>query len=373
MPTRTRARRRPLARIASRAEARSELVALRDNLAAIDAHVAAIQRPVHAVRSLIEQVKAPLAFPARLHQDLTDLHQLLASLRTTVTPLSLLPGPIGPASRALKQALEVLAGPPRTGSIGRTRDLVGEIDRRLEPLRKLVQKIETPVAETAKAVDAMAASVAYLRAMVASVIARYGENPPEDVEACAAKLNEPIASLRAALDEVAARTAALFAAIEAALRSALAVLKPLGDALRTIQQVLGVFRGKAMRAIRSAIERFANGIRPWVNKAEFIVKTAINRILKKLGVSVGSFAGYLRKVIGALDPMKPIERAVSAALGAVKRFIAALVDASGIAELLATLAELKDRLARAVEGFLRSQCKAVLDPEPAGFAARRRR
>lgn len=116
MAARPAARRRTRQRVIARPPvSRSATIALRDNLAAVDAHVTTLQKPVRAVQELIGQVKAPLEFPRSLHQDLTDLHQLLASLRVTVTPLSLLPGPIGPASRSLKQALEALAGPPQSG------------------------------------------------------------------------------------------------------------------------------------------------------------------------------------------------------------------------------------------------------------------
>jgi hypothetical protein len=358
--------RRPRTKL--RAETKSALVSLRDNLAAIDAHVVSIQRPVHAVRDLIGQVKAPLAFPGRLHQDLTDLHRLLASLRTTVTPLAILPGPIGPAARGLKQALEALAGPPASGSIGRARDVAGKVDKALKPLRDLVAKIEKPVAEAAATIDQIQASVAYLRDMVARVVAHYGTAPPADVEACAAKLNEPVAAFRAALDVAAARISTFFATIEAALRAALAVLKPVGDVVRTVQKVLGVFRGKAMKAVLNALERFSNGIKPYVDKVEFVVRRAIDSVLKKLGINVSAFTGFFRKVIGALDPMKSVERAVNAALASVKAFVAKLVDATGVAALLEELAALKRQLAQAVEAFLRSRCKAVLDPDSGRFA-----
>jgi hypothetical protein len=343
-------------------ESQSQLVALRDNIKAIDAHITSIQRPVHAVQDLIGQVKAPLAFPGALQQDLTDLNRLLASLRTVVTPLSILPAPIGPASRALKQALEVLAGPPQSGSIGRMRDLAGQIDKALKPLRDLVTKIETPIKNTAETIDAMEGTVAYLRDMVAGVIARYGVQPPDDVEACAAKLNEPIARLRVVLDQAAATMAKYFAAIEDALRSALAVLRPVGAVVAAVRKVLDVFRGKAMQAIIKVMTRFSNAIKPYVNKAEFIVKMAINRILKKLGIDATKLAAQIRKVIDALNPMKPIERAVSNALAAIRAFVAKLVDASGITKLLEQLADLRRALAQTLEAFLRSQCKAVLDP-----------
>jgi hypothetical protein len=339
----------------------SQLVALRDNIKAIDAHVTSIQRPVHAVQDLIGQVKAPLAFPGALHQDLTDLQRLLASLRTVVTPLSILPAPIGPASRALKQALEVLVGPPGSGSIGRTRDLAGQIDKALKPLRDLVTKIETPVKKTAETIDAMEGTIAYLRDMVAGVIARYGVQPPEDVEACAAKLNEPIARLRAALDEVASSMAELFSSLEAALRSALAVLRPLSAAIDAVRRVLDVFRGKAMQAIIKVMTRFSNAIKPYVNKAELIVKIAISRILKKLGIDANKLAAQIRRMIDALNPMKPIERAIANALAAIRQFVAKLVDASGITKLLEQLADLKRQLAQILEAFLRSPCKALLD------------
>ncbi len=363
------ARRRTRQRVTARSpESRSASIALRDNLAAVDAHVTTIQKPVRAVQELIGQVKAPLAFPRSLHQDLTDLHQLLASLRVTVTPLSLLPGPIGPASRSLKGALEALAGPPQSGSIGRARNLVGRVDTEIEPLRRLVERIETPVANAVAAIDAIESSLAYLRDMVAGVIAHYGSLPPKDVDACAARLNAPLAAVRAALDEAANRVAGFFTAIEKVLRSALAVLQPIGDVVRAVQNVLGVFRGKAMKAILGTLARFANGIKPYVNKVEFVVKMAINRLLRKMGLSVDTFTAYIRKVIDALNPMKPIERAVNAALASVRKFIAQLVDPSMIDALLQTLLDLKRQLYQAMEAFLRSQCKAVLDPDSGRFA-----
>jgi hypothetical protein len=147
------------------------------------------------------------------------------------------------------------------------------------------------------------------------------------------------------------------------------VLKPVGDVVRTVQRVLGVFRGKAMKAVLNALERFSNGIKPYVNKIEFIVRRAIDSVLKKLGISLSAFTGLFRKVIGALDPMKPVERAVNAALAAVNAFVAKLVDASGIAALLEALDALKRQLAQAVEAFLRSPCKAVLDPDSGRFAS----
>ncbi|MCG3144576.1 MAG: hypothetical protein HONDAALG_02012 [Gammaproteobacteria bacterium] len=349
---------------------RSATIALRDNLAAIDAHVTTVQKPVRAVQNLIGEIKAPLAFPPRLHQDLTDLHQLLVSLRITVTPLAILPGPIGPASRSLKQALEALAGPPQSGTIGRARDLVGRIDTEVEPLRRLVEKVETPVANAAAAIDAVESNVAYLRDMVAAVIAHYGPLPPEDVDACAARLNKPVAAVRAALDEAAARAAGFFTAIETALRSALAILQPIGDTVRAVQKVLGVFRGKAMKTILAVLTRFSNGIKPYVNKVEFVVRMAINRLLRKMGLSVDAFTACIHKVIDALNPMKPIERAVNAALASVRKFIAQLVDASVIDELLEFLSDLKQQLLQAMEAFLRSRCKAVLDPDSGRFARR---
>jgi hypothetical protein len=369
MPARPAAR-RPTRRgsIARSAEPQSATIALRDNLAAIDAHMTTVQKPVRAVQDLIGQIKAPLAFPRSLHQDLTDLHQLLASLRVTVTPLSILPGPIGPASRSLKQALEALAGPPQSGSIGRTRDLVGRIDREVEPLRKLIEKIEAPVANAAASIDAIESNVAYLRDMVAGVIAHYGAQPPKDVDACAARLNKPVATVRTLLDEAAARVAGFFATVEKALRSALAVLKPIGDVVRAVQSVLSVFRSKAMKAILGVLTRFSNGIKPYVNKVEFVVRMAINRLLKKIGLSMDTFTGYIRKVINALNPMKPIERAVNAALASVRKFIAQLIDVSAIDELLQILSDLKRQLSQAMEAFLRSQCKAVLDPNSGRFA-----
>lgn len=360
--TPTHARVRPRAKRRDEQE-QSALLALRDNLAAIDARLDSIRRPVHAVQNLIGQVKAPLAFPAALYQDLDDLHDLLSSLRTVVMPLSILPAPIGPAARGLKQALEVLAGPPKTGSIGRTRAVVGEIDRKLQPLINLVERIETPVENTAATLDAMAGSIAYLRDMVARVIAHYGAQPPEDVQACAAQLNEPIAWLRAALDQAAAAMVQLFNGIEAMLRSALVVLKPIGEVLRTVQSVLSVFRGKAMKAIINGLSRFANGIKPYVNKAERVVRKAIDSVLKKVGVSLSAFEGYFRKVINALNPMKPIERAIANARTAVIRFVSRLVDTRALTALLEQLVAIKTRLAQALETFLRSQCKAVLDPD----------
>lgn len=369
MTARPAARRRTRQRAKARPPvSRSATIALRDNLAAIDAHVTTLQKPVRAVQDLVGQVKAPLAFPRSLHQDLTDLHQLLASLRVTVTPLSLLPGPIGPASRSLKQALEALAGPPQSGSIGRARDLVGRVDTQIEPLRRLVEKIENPVANAVAAIDAIESNVAYLRDMVAGVIAHYGSRPPKDVDACAVRLNVPVAAVRAALDGAAARVAGFFAAIEKALRSALAVLQPIGDVVRVVQSVLGVFRGKAMKAILGALTRFSNGIKPYVNKVEFVVRMAMNRLLKKMGLSVDTFTAYIRKVIDALNPMKPIERAVNAALASVRKFLAQLVDVSMIDALLQTLLDLKRQLYQAMEAFLRSQCKAVLDPDSGRFA-----
>ncbi|MCG3202051.1 MAG: hypothetical protein NFCOHLIN_01924 [Gammaproteobacteria bacterium] len=369
MAARPAARRHTRQRVTARSPVPpSATIALRDNLAAIDVHVTAVQKPVRAVQDLIGEVKAPLAFPRSLHQDLTDLHRLLASLRVTVTPLSLLPGPIGPASRALKQTLEALAGPPQSGSIGRARDLVGRIGTEIEPLRRLVERIETPVADAVAAVDAIESNVAYLRDMVASVIAYYGSQPPKDVEACAARLNTPVAAVRAVLDETAARVAGFFAMIEKTLRSALAVLKPIGDVVRAGQSLLSVFRGKAMKAILGVLTRFSNGIKPYVNKVEIVVRVAINRLLRKIGLSMDTFTGYIRKVINALNPMKPIERAVNAALASVRKFIAQLIDVSAIDELLEILSDLERQLTRAVEAFLRSRCKAVLDPAPGRFA-----
>ncbi len=369
MAARTAARRHIRQGVKARPQvSRSATIALGDNLAAIDAHVTTVQKPVRAVQNLIGEIKAPLAFPRSLHQDLTDLHRLLASLRVTVTPLSLLPGPIGPASRSLKQALEALAGPPQSGSIGRARDLVGRVDTEIEPLRRLVERIEAPVANAVAAIDAIESSVAYLRDMVAGVIAHYGSRPPKDVDACAARLNVPVAAVRAALDEAAARVAGLFTAIQKALRSALAVLQPIGDMVRVVQNVLGVFRGKAMKAILGALTRFSNGIKPYVNKVEFVVRMAINRLLGKMGLSVDTFNACIRKVINALNPMKPIERAVNAALAAVRKFVAQLVDASMIDALLQTLLDLKRQLHQAMEAFLRSRCKAVLDPDSGRFA-----
>ncbi len=372
MATRTLARARSGSRQRRREQSASPLLALRDDLAAIDAHLNSLRRPVHAVQNLIGQVKAPLAFPGTLHQDLDDLHDLLSSLRTMMVPMSILPGPIGPAARGLKQALEALAGPPKSGSIGRTRALVGEIDRKLQPLIKLVERIEEPVENTAATLDAIAGSIAYLSDMVERVIAHYGDQVPEEVQACAAKLNQPIAELRDALDRAAAAMVKLFNAIEAMLRSALAVLKPIGAVLRTVHSVLSVFRGKAMKAIINGLSRFANGIKPYVNKAERVVRKAIDSVLKKAGVSLSTFESYFRKVISALNPMKPVERAIANARAAVVRFVSKLVDVGSLNAMLTQLVEIRNRLAQALDAFLRSQCKAVLDPDARPPALRSR-
>jgi len=351
-------------------QGKSQLIALRDNLNAVDAHLRSIQRPVHSVKDLIGRIKGPLAFPGALHKDLSELYRLLSSLRTIMTPLSILPAPIGPAARAFKQTLETLTGPPKSGSIGRARDLAGQIDKSLKPLRDLVAKIEKPVDDIAATIDEMEGRIAYLQQMVARVVARYGERPPADVEACAAKLNEPIAELRAGLDKAAAKMAKFFSSIENALRSALAVLKPVGDALKAVRKVLGTLRGRAMQSVIKVLSRFSNAIKPFVNKVEFIVNKVINGVLKKLGINMGAFTRYIRNLMNVLNPLKPIEKALARTLASIKRFVAKLVDVHMITDLLAQLTELKRRLAQIVEAFLRGPCKAVLDADSGRARAR---
>jgi len=351
-------------------QGKSQLVALRDNVNAIDAHLRSIQRPVHSVKDLIGRIKGPLAFPGALHKDLSELYRLLSSLRTIMTPLSILPAPIGPAARAFKQSLETLTGPPKSGSIGRARDLAGQIDRSLKPLRDLVAKIEKPVDDIAATIDEMEGRIAYLQSMVARVVARYGVRPPADVEACAAKLNEPIAAFRAALDKAAAQMARFFASIENALRSALAVLQPVGEALKAVRKVLGTLRGRAMQSIINVLSRVSNAIKPFVDKVEFVVNKVINGVLKKLGIKMGAFTRYIRKLMNVLNPLKPIEKALAKALASIRRFVAKLVDVRMITDLLAQLTELKRRLAQIVDAFLRSPCKAVLDADSGRSRAR---
>jgi hypothetical protein len=346
------------------AQAASELRTLRDQLGDIDGRLARLSAPLHETGALIGQVKAPLALPPLIIRRLDDATVALKAVRIVTTGLSWVPGPIGAGATAASRAIApfVASPPPPRGILGNARTTMVGLDRTIAPIRTAIEKVEKPLATLTGRIDAVHAKVLSLLAMVDRLLAHYGDHPPPGIEACAARLNAPLATFLASLTKVEATLAEKLATLSAVLRDASAALAPLAEIADRLATVLRTLGSSAFQAVLKPLRSLVAALEPWRKRGEAILRMVLGRILKSLGLSLKAIDRAFSRIVSALDPMKPISALISRLDAALSEKLAALRKALGIDALLAAVQALMEQVERDIDAFLKSACGNTLAP-----------
>jgi len=342
---RPRARRRPL-----RAAASTQLAALKATLELLLADLRLVKDPVDDLCRLIAAVKQPLTLPGTLAKGLTDLRTLLQVVNSIAAAAAWLPAPAGPAARAVTNGLKLFLGPPKPGALTEMINAARAVDSALAGPRKTIERLEKPANKTAAALGKVDTTLVALAAVTDRLIARYGANPPADIEACAAGLNGVLAPIA---QEIAALQREAVAGIKAfadALRALLPSLEAFAGAVRALQTALG-----KLRPLRDALLKLKDALRA-VEKVRKMGEQFVKWLLKKLGVDVDKIERWMNGILAQINPFKPLKQALERLVARLQRAIAGLPGVDALLRLIGSIQALGDRLQAALEDFLASTC-----------------
>lgn len=331
---------------------------MRDHLGVIAARLVALVTPLHRARDLIGAVKQPLSLPPTIIRRLDDATTILKTLRLVATGLSWVPGPIGAGASAAARAIGpfVAAPPPPRGILGNARAVVAEIETMVKPARIALEKLEKLLGKVTGALDTAHARILALIALADALLAKYGASPPPGIEACCARLNITLAAF---LDQLAGIEQALAAALER-LRGVLATLQgalaPLTRVAEQLDALLRAFAAKPFQAVLQVMRKLVETLEPWRRRAEWLLRKVLGGILKALGINLAAIERFFDGIINALNPLKPIEKALADLKAKLKAQLEALLRALGVTDLLDTLEALTGRLLGELDAFLKSAC-----------------
>jgi hypothetical protein len=119
------------------------------------------------------------------------------------------------------------------------------------------------------------------------------------------------------------------------------------------------------------MRKLVDTLEPWRKRAEWLLKKVLGGILKALGISLAKIEAFFNGIISALNPLKPIEKALAELKAKLQAQVAKVLEALGIDALLARLEAMANTLVSALDDFLHSACakEMGLAAAPAGARA----
>lgn len=312
----------------------SALAELRANLTALSNAVDVIRAPVNRAHLAAKIAKSALAKPRQLSQAMQKLIRkadTLGSSSLFLTPfpvIGTMASRIGKILRNVKSTAE---------KVKRSADRMDEASK---PAQKTVQAIEPPLNRAKIPLDRAHALLQGWLAIVTELEQRFGEQPPEKIEAACAKMNASLAPEIKAIDKAAPALQKDLNAVADALEDiagASSVLDPALKTARDIEDRLEPLEGplrelaKALRPVKWALDAAR-----WVS--EKVIDPIVNEILKAVGLQ--RLIDQLERTLNPFsDHLQPLQKAVAP----LKKAVKALGTPARIARPLAKVPELEKK------------------------------
>ena len=337
----------------------TQLQTLHDRLAGIDGDIAAIATPIARLKTLLGDILDLLGKPKQVADELKTIGEVLAKVQSIAEDATWLPE-VGQAAGTLSKVLRPLVKtPPPRGGIGQVRASLEKIDAALTPLRKGLEKIQKPVARVHTAIHSLALDVQRLENGTATLIKRYGAQPPPEVEKCAQGLADGIDTAAAQLQKARALAVERLGSLLSPLEQVEVAFHRMDGFLRTVHTVYQELDTctKALREITNAVETAASYGRKEIER----LFSAAGRILHKdlyeqVKAMLDRANRFVNQLIGriahlALEPMKREVNKLEAQIRSeVERMPAVQALESALGPAAQLLEELEDRIVRTMAG-----------------------
>jgi chromosome segregation ATPase len=268
---------------------------------------------------------------------------------------------VGEAAASVSEALEPLVSePPPSGAIGEMRKATKDIDETVVPIRKKVEKIEKPIAQTLHAINDVHATVAALETTTETLIRRYGDSPPASVETCASKLNAALATVANAVDEAKGTMLQGLGPVDSALSDLRTDLQPLAGYAETADATMRKLQGRTFRHAWAEVEH----LKAKIEKYEKWGRAVVEAVMHRLGIPVKRIEQFLSRLEGSLDVFKRLhlEQKLQEAEEAIQAQVARV---PGVQEFLDAKKKLEGalrRLGEELDTLLATECGKELFP-----------
>lgn len=342
--------RAPARRRSLRISPTTQLAALKLNLDRLDADLRVVKDPVDELCRLIAAVKKPLTLPGTLATHLTDLRTLLEVVNGIAAAASWLPAPAGPAARALTNGLKVFLGPPKPGALTEMIDAARAVDKALAPARRAIEKLEKPAAQLAAGLGKVDATLLALSEVAGRLIARHGDQPPAEIEACARRLNDVLGPIAQAIDALKREALSGIAALADALRALLPSLEAFSSVVQALQSALA-----KLAPLRDALLQLKRALKA-VERVRKLGEKVVKALLKKLGLDVDKIERWMNAILQHINPFKSLARVLERLVAQLQRAIAGLPGVDALLRTIGTVQRMVDRLHDALEDFAASEC-----------------